>query len=160
MTFKTFLFLSHSCLHDVFMMSLINKPPPKRPWGENFTYARKTWAPTRKPPSVSAATKTSYGPIIDLIRHDTSQSMPSLYNLGELLGDDSSGTWTSVDAENRVREYVQSCLGPGVNVAPRIEMVIEPRVKTFAVSPHQTVFHQLHLVVHQVQGLRQILFVR
>ena len=117
-------------------MSLINKPPPKRPWGEKFTYARKTWAPTRKPPSVSAATKTSYGPIIDLIRHDTSQSMPSLYNLGELLGDDSSGTWTSVDAENRMREYVQSCLGPGINVAPRIEMVIEPRVKTFAVSPH------------------------
>ena len=117
-------------------MSLINKPPPKRPWGEKFTYARKTWAPTRKPPNVSAATKTSYGPIIDLIRHDTSQSMPSLYNLGELLGDDSSGTWTSVDAENRMREYVQSCLGPGINVAPRIEMVIEPRVKTFAVSPH------------------------
>ena len=118
-------------------MSLINKPPPKRPWGEKCTYARTTRAPTRKLPSLSAATRqASYGPIIDLIRHDTSQSMPSLYNLGELLGDDSSGTWTFVDAENRVREYVQSCLGPGVNVAPRIEMVIEPRVDTFAVSPH------------------------
>ena len=123
-------------LHTVFM-SLIDRPPPKRPWGETFTYARTSRAPTRKPPSLSAATKASYGPIIDLIVHDTSDTMPSLYNLGELIDNDSSDTWTSTYAENRAKEYVQSCLGPDVTVAPRIEMIIKPSVDTLAVSPHQ-----------------------
>ena len=108
-------------------------PIHPRQWPEVPTYPKTNRAPTRKYPSLSAATKNFYPLIFDLISHEDT-SIPSRYNLANLLGCSTEG-WTARNAEDAVEKYVQRSLDDVVKVGSRKKLVLRPKVNTVAVSP-------------------------
>ena len=112
---------------------MIMAAPPRKDWQAVPTYPRTTRAPTRQYPSVSLASKASYGPIFNMIAHEPTD-IPSQYNLGNLLGCSTEG-WKSTDAEDAVKGYVQRTLSDSVSVSSREKLVLRPKVDTLAVSP-------------------------
>ena len=112
---------------------MIMAAPPRKDWQAVPTYPRTTRAPARQYPSVSLASKASYGPIFNVIAHEPTD-IPSQYNLGNLLGCSTEG-WKSTDAEDAVKGYVQRILLDSFSVSSRKKLVLRPKVDTLAVSP-------------------------